>query len=232
MENNLPKAPEPTTDLTVDDRQSINKFIEAGMPGLGAVNEATLARMMDLYLEGKLHRQIARTVRVEKVLVMYLADKFNWYQLRREYLHELELTIRNRLLESKIVSQDFLLQLTQVWQKKIGSQITEYLRTGDENHANNINLKEIDKYLKTIEMLHKITAEGAPKKPMAPAVGLNLGDGVTVKKVGDNEVEITPKSKTIGDVLKQFADSRRKESEIKSDIKKKGDQNEGDQDES
>lgn len=222
--------PEPTTDLSPSDLEKVNQFVEEGMPGLAKVDEATLTKMMTLYLEGKPYTSIARLAKVDRRIVHYLSNKFNWYLARKEYLHELEATIRNRVIESKIVSQDFLLQLTHLWQKKIGNQINQYLVTGDESHANGINLKEVDKYLKTIEMLHKITTDGPNAKPVAPAVGLNLGDGVTIKKVGENEVEVTPKQKTIGDILKQFADHRREESK-KSDIDEKGNKAEGESDE-
>jgi hypothetical protein len=215
---------EPTTDLSPIDMEKIQKFAEAGLPGLATVDEPTLARMMNLYLEGKPYTQIARLVKVDKPLVLYLSHRFNWYLARREYLHELEATIRNRIIESKIVSQDFLLQLTHLWQKKIGKKINQYLSTEDDSHADGINLKEVDKYLKTIEMLHKITTDGpSASKPQAPAVGLNLGDGVTIKKIGENEVEVTPKNKSIGEMLKQFADYRRDESNKKeSDISEEG----------
>lgn len=216
MENKLSKTQEvlePTTDLCDIDFAKIEDFKERGLPGIAKVDDHSLTKMMNLYLDGKPYTQIARVVRMEKALVMYLSNKFGWYTVRKEYLHELEATIRNRVVESKVISQDFLLQLTQFWQKRIGDNIAEYIRTGDKSHADNVNLKEVDKYLKTVEMLHKITSSSpnATKPPQAPTVGLNLGDGVTIKKVGENEVEVTPKQKTVGDMLKQFADFRRVE---------------------
>ena len=74
--------------------------------------------------------------------------------------------------------------------------------------ANEINLKDIAAYIKTLEALSKST--GAFAEPKAPAVGLNLGEGVTVSKKDDGSVEITPKQKAVGEILKQLADERRK----------------------
>lgn len=223
----------PTHDFSPKDLERIEKFKEEGMPGLLTLDETKVARILDLYLSGKTYHQISRIMRVEKALVLYLSKKFNWFSTRQEYLFELESNIRSRVVEAKLTSQDFLLELTSVWQKKIGSKITKYLASGEDSHAEEIDLKEVDKYLKTIEMLHKLTSEGSPKSSggQSPAIGLNLGDGVTITKKSDNEVEITPKQAAIGDVLKKFADLRREEEKkknsAKSDIKgKQGDKNE------
>lgn len=218
-------AQEPTTDLSPRDLAKISEFKMAGAPGVTALKDTDLERIMDLYLTGKTYSQIARIMRLERTLLMYLSDRFKWYDLRRSYLSELEGAIRGRVIESKIASKDFLLQLTHMWEKKIGKKLETYLRTDNEAFADEIDLKEVDKYLKTVEILHRLTSEKSDSRPHAPAVGLNLGDGVTVKKVGDT-VEITPKQATIGSVLKQFADLRREEEIKKSDKKNQGEKNE------
>jgi hypothetical protein len=118
-------------------------------------------------------------------------------------------------MEFQVVNQDFLLQLVHVWRKRIGKKINKYFATDDESIIDSLDLKEIDKYLKTVEALQKMTSDGTQAPPKSPAVGINLGDGVTVTRKGENEVEITPKQRHIGDMLKQFADSKRKKDEDK-----------------
>ena len=168
--------------------------------------------MLEMYLSGKTYRQIATTMSIKKEIVLYMSYKFNWFELRQDYLVDLESSMRGRVLEAKIVNQDFLLQLQAMWQKKIGSKISKYLATDNEEFANEIDLKEVDKYLKTVELLQKLASEGKnPADSTRPMVGVNAGDGVTIVKTGENSIEITPKSKAIGDALKMFADSRREE---------------------
>lgn len=214
-ENKLPIVQEEkTTDLSPLDMQKIEKFKEDGLPGLAEVSDAGVVKCMELYLSGKTYGQIANMVRVKKPLVLYLSHKFNWYLLKKDYFQDLSEDIQQRTLETKIVSQDFLLQLIQFWQTKIGKSVNKFLVTGDDDVAKEIDLKEIDKYLKTIEILHRLTGEkSSGEKP--PAVGLNLGDGVTVKKVGDNAVEITPKQKATGNLLSQLANLRREQENSK-----------------
>ena len=107
------------------------------------------------------------------------------------------------------MSQDHLLNLAQMYHKKHGGKIMRYLETNDEAHTDQINLKELDRYMKIVDLIQKSTAE--PAKEKGPLIGLNLGEGATVTRNSDNEIEITPKQKAIGDVLKHYADLRREE---------------------
>lgn len=202
------------TDLTQDDQMKVAKFVDRGAHGFDLTDGPKISRMMDLYLSGKTYSQIARIQRQPKELVMLYAQKLKWYPLKLEYMQELELHIKGRMVNAKVASQDFLLQLSQMYQKKIGAKMDQYLATNDEAVADKINMKEIDKYLKIVESLHKISSESTPKQG-TPAVGLNLGDGVTITKNGDNSVEITPKQKTIGNMLQELANQRREQEQAK-----------------
>ena len=218
--NNIQPVPKLTTDFTEADIKAIEAFEADGCPGLANIDDVNLTRMLELYLSGKTYRQISVILRVPKPVILYMSHKFKWLEMRTEYLAELEFTIRNRVLDAKLASQDFLLQIMHLYQKKIGSKLNKYLSTDNEDFANAIDLKEVDKYLKTVDMLHKLTSEGKGSDGK-PAVGLNLGEGtVTIKKVGPNEVEITPKDKAVASILKQHADFRRnmQKGNISSDI--------------
>lgn len=117
--------------------------------------------------------------------------------------------MKRRVMEFKLMSQDHLLNLAQMYHKKHGNKIMRYLETNNEEHTDQINLKELDRYMKIVDLIQKSMAE--PAKDKGPLIGLNLGDGATVTRKGDNEIEITPKQKAIGDVLKHYADLRREE---------------------
>jgi len=197
------------TDISDESMKKVQKYIDSGLPGVSAVDETKIGKMMELYLSGKTYDQISTITRTDRVIVMYFSHKLNWCDIRKEYMVELADHMKRRVMEAKLQSQDFLLQLAQMWQKKIGHKITRYLETNNEEFSVQINLKEIDRYMKTIELLQKSTAE-APKDK-GPLIGLNLGEGATVTRNSDNQIEITPKQKAIGDVLKHYADLRREE---------------------
>ena len=201
---------DPQTDFTPKDLALINEYKEAGTPGVARVDDVKLMRIMDMYLSGKTYPQISMVVGIPKQIILYYSQRYNWFQMKQDYLTDLESNIRGRVIEAKVVNQDFLLQLQQMWQKKIGNNIKKYLATDNEDYANAIDLKEVDKYIKSIETLQRLTSERIPGQ-QSPVVGLNLGEGITITKNSNNEVEITPKNRAIGDMLKQFADQRREE---------------------
>lgn len=211
-----------TTDLSKEDLDRVARFIERGAVGYNLSDASRIARMMDLYLSGKTYGQIARIQSLPKDLIMCYAQKLGWYNLKLDYLQEMELHLKTRVMNAKVASQDFLLQLANMYQRKIGKKMDRYLKTDDEVEADKINLKEIDKYLKLVESLHKLSSDPMPKQANS-AVGLNVGDGVTITKTGENSVEITPKSKTIGTMLEDLANKRREQESSKqtktSDIK-------------
>lgn len=208
---------QPANDFSQKDLEVIQAYQEKGLEGIGVVDEKKLASMLEMYLSGRTYRQISTTMQLRKEIVLYMSYKFNWYDLRQDYLTDLESSARSRAIESKIVGQDFLLQLQAMWQKKIGSRINKYFATDNEEFVSDLDLKEIGQYLKTVELIQKFASEG--KLPstdsLRPMVGVNAGDGVTIVRKGDNEIEITPKSKAMSEALKMFADSRREEEKKK-----------------
>jgi hypothetical protein len=198
------------TDITPKELQAIEKFKEAGMPGLTAVNDVVMTKALDLYLSNKTYHEISRTLGIKKEIILFLGQKFKWYETKMETFEIINATISERILHANLVNKDFVLQIQQFYLRKIGSKITKYLATGDEEIANQIDGKDLDRYQKYVELLDKISTE-KPASLRQPAVGLNLGDGVTVKKVGENQIEITPRNKTAGEMIAELANLKRAE---------------------
>lgn len=200
----------PVTDMNEEQLARVEKFVEAGAPGASAIEPAVVQRMAELYLAGRTYTQISNMCRVNKDIVLYLSHKLDWFDHRLTYLEDLDKTMKTRMVEAKLMSQDFMLQMQHFFEKKIGRNIRRYLATDSEDVANEVNLKDVATYIKTMEALSK-SVSGFQSEQKAPAVSLNLGDGVTMTKKDDNTVEITPKQKATGEILKQFADLRREE---------------------
>lgn len=211
-DNNLPEivvGSVKMTDISDESMKKVQKYINDGLPGVVVVDGEKLAKITELYLDNKTYDQIASITRIDRTIIMYVSYKYNLCDRRKEYMVELADHIKRRVIDAKLIMQDHLLLLTQMYQKKHGNKIMRYLETNNEEFTDQINLKELDRYLKIAELLQKSMAE-APKDK-GPMVGINITDGATVKRTGDNEIEITPKQKAIGDVLKHYADLRREE---------------------
>jgi len=204
-----------TTDLTENDLKQIQEYIDEGLPGIGEVPPEVLKKIMDYYLDGKTYREISNLLKVKKVVIMYMSKRFDWFMMRREYIDEIQSTITNRVIESRLESQVFLLKLVHVWEKKIGKSLDKYLKTGEEPKDGIVDQKEVGQYLKTIEVLQKLTIDSANKlkKPVNQGVspiGLNVGDGVTIERDG-NQMVITPKAKTVSEMLSQVVTMKREQ---------------------
>ena len=200
-----------TSDLTIKDLELIEKFKDNGMLGLHTLGPTDVERCMALYMDNQTYRQIDNITHIKKDVILFLSAKFRWWEMKREYLDELNATMKDKVIESKLQSQEFLLKVLLAYQKKINRNIDKYLKTDDETWADKIDTKDLSALIKCTEMLHNLDAENYGAKQSPPLVGLSgMSDGVTITKTGANSVEITPKSQ-FSSKLKQFADLKRQQ---------------------
>jgi antitoxin (DNA-binding transcriptional repressor) of toxin-antitoxin stability system len=200
----------PQSDFTMKDLELIEEFKDSGMLGLHTLAETDVERMMALYMDGKSYRQIASLLKKNKSIILFLAHKFKWFEIRTEYLEELNASLKGKIIEAKLQDQEFLLHLSLAYKKKIGKNIDQYLRTDDSKFYDQIDNKDLGTLMKVMEMLHKLSSENLGEKP--PLVGLSgMSEGVTITKTGANSVDITPKKSGFSSKLKQFAELKRQE---------------------
>jgi hypothetical protein len=207
--------PEPTTDIVGEDEVKLKKYIEDGLLDVAKLTEVNMKTMMELYLDGRTYSSIARAMEMERELVLYASHKCNWFNFKKVYLTELSAGLEQRTINAKLMARDAIVSIVSYLKSRVGDNMNAFLRTRDEKYAARINLKEMAMYVKLIAML-----EGSPDNPdkKAPLVGLNTGQGVTIKKTGENSVEITPKEQTTGEMLKYFSDMRRAEEKAKKTV--------------
>jgi hypothetical protein len=203
-----------TTDITPKELQAIEKFKEKGLPGITSANEVTMAKALDLYLGGKTYTEISHVTGTKKEIVLFLAQKFKWYETKMEQLEILDANLKERILHAKLMNQDFTLQIQQFFIRKLGRKLTKFFATNDEEEAAKVDRKDIEIFFKSVDILDKMSSEKVPAGHR-PAVGLNLGDGVSIKKIGENEVQITPRNKTASEMLAELANLKRQSEEPK-----------------
>jgi transketolase len=153
------------TDFTAADLEKVRLFKEAGMPGVGAINQSMIERMTDLYLSGKSYAQISQNMRLKRDIILFLADKFHWYALKNEAVQELEKTLQIRAKEYKRRAPAFLLDLIQYLQNEMADQISKSLASG-HNGSGSLNLKMIGQYIKALEALNKMIIEPSAQVPV------------------------------------------------------------------
>lgn len=211
------------TDLTPSELNKVQIYKQNGLPGVTEVTDAMMHRMLDLYLTGSTYSQISQMLNVKKTTILYLAHVGQWYVTKKDYINEAQENMKGRVFNAKLRNQEFMLLLVQAWQKKIGHKLTKYLATNDDEHMNEIDLKEVAQLMKAIDMVNNLDNTGKDAKGKTPLIGLNPGNGVVIQKTGENSVSITPKDDTIGDMLEKYANDRREQEKetiqiTKSDI--------------
>lgn len=199
----------PVGDFTMRDLETIEKFKENGLLGVHTLTQTDVERCMALYLDGQSYRQVAQITHIKKDVILYLAHKFSWWELRKDYLEELKLTMPDKILECKIQDQKFLFDLIMAYRKKMGKHLFKYLKTDSDEWMDKIDKKDMGMYFKCVELLASLNAETYTPGDKSLVALNGMGEGVTITKTGANSVEITPKP--FSNKLKQFADMKREE---------------------
>jgi len=197
--------------FTIKELEQIAAYREAGLPGIIEVTDEKLLSAFDLRLDGRPWREISKTLNLPKVVLMHLGEKFNWHERRLEFLDNYEMHMRELVLEEKIHSQYFIMKAMHVFRKRMGRRFDKYLQSGDAALGDAIDMDEMSQYLKMAQAVATLDVKGFTKDPASggPAVGINVGDGVNMKKLADGTVEITPRQKSQAEMLRDLANSKR-----------------------
>jgi len=194
-------------DFTNEEAERVNVYVQNGCIGLHDLvkDEAKVNSMFSLYMSGKTYAEISRITRTKKDIVLYMSAKMRWYKKRMEYLNEIQNKMTNKISETRVESLNFITNLINFHHKYYGDKIDKYLRTNDDSVVEDIDLKMLNHYFKSIEALEKVVNPANVKKGGSnTTININATDGAKVEQLDDNTVEITPG--TTGDLLKKLSE--------------------------
>jgi hypothetical protein len=181
---------EQTTDLTERDEAVIQKFEEEGLPGIGMVDEKQREIMLNLYIKGKNYNSISGIMHTKKPVVLYLAKRFDWFLVKKEYYKKEIERLPSLLKESEIRAQVTLAESLQVQSAEITQKNENFLVTGIKTPANTVGTKDQQTFLKTLETTRKVQA--APQESRGTTVNVNVGAAATLSQNSPNTIDITP----------------------------------------
>ena len=133
-----------------------------------------------------------------------MSAKMKWYEQRMEYLTEIQKSMTKKITDTRVQSMNFITDLINFNHKYYGEKIEQYMATGDRAVVDNIDMKALTQYFKSIEVLEKILnpANVTPRgSGSAATININAS-GADVQMDGDT-VDITPGNQ--GDILKALA---------------------------
>jgi hypothetical protein len=199
-------------DFTDQEVETINTFVSNGCLGLETLvkDESKVNSLFSLYMTGKTYIEISKITRVKKELVLYMAAKMRWYEKRMEYLEDIQSKMTKKMTEARIESLNFITGLIGFHHKFYGDEINKYLETGDRDIINNLDLKALGQYFKSIEILEKLMNPSNVTRPgggSGATININAA-GSDIRQVDANTLEITPNS--TGDLLKALAEMKEK----------------------
>jgi hypothetical protein len=201
-------------DFTEDEVEKINTYVSNGCVGLATLvkDEHKVNNLFALYMSGKTYTEISKISRVKKDMVLYMAAKMKWYEKRMEYLDDINSNITRKLTETRVESMNFISSLISMHHKYYGDAINQYLRTGDRDIIDGLDLKQLTQYFKSIEMLEKILNPTNVNRGGGANTTVNINTpGGTVEQVDDKTIEITPGN--AGDALRALAELKDKKKE-------------------
>lgn len=193
-------------DFTDDESQRINTFVSNGLIGLEVVvkDEHKVNSLFSLYMSGKSYEEISKITRVKKDIVLYLAAKMQWYEKRMTYLEDIQKQISKKLTNTRVESLNFIADLISCHHKYYGDEINRFLETNDRTIIENLDMKALGQYFKSIEILEKIlNPTNVTPRGSGTGTTININAAGSKIETTDNTVDITPNN--TGDILKALA---------------------------
>jgi len=198
-------------DMSEAQEQVLSAYVEAGLPSISKITESDVFQWFNLYMSGRNYSEIASQSGTELCKVLYIANKYKWYDKKSRHYESLMDKVDQKLSTIKGESISFLIDMMSFVHKYYGQDIAEYLKTNDREAAKKVDFKNIDKYFKTIDALSKMLENPDKlirdvKAVQNPSVNvnLNLGDA-KISKNDDGSVLIE------SNPLKQIAELKRQE---------------------
>ncbi len=216
MSNDIVVQKKYQTDMTTSHEQVMDEYIASGLPGIGRVTEADVFQWFNLYLAGRSYGDIASQCKTQLCLVLYVANKHQWYEKKTKHYENLMEKVNDKLSTIKGESVSFLVDMMTFTHRFYGQDVSEYLKTNDKEAAKNIDFKNFDRYFKIVDALEKMLqnperlvrdVKDAKNSP-AVSVNVNVGDAITsTGEDGSVLIESNP--------LKQILELKRKEEQNK-----------------
>jgi hypothetical protein len=197
-------------DFTEDEVERINTYVSNGSAGLESIvkDEHRMNTLFGLYMAGKTYEEISKISRVKKDIVLYLSAKMKWYEKRMEYLEDIQRQMTKKLSHTRIESLNFISDLINCHHKYYGDEINRYLETNDRTIIQNLDLKSLTQYFKSIEILEKILNPTNISKGGGSGTTININATGSKIDATDDSIEITPSN--TGDILKALANLKDK----------------------
>jgi hypothetical protein len=194
------------TDLTFQEEQELQKFVEKDMPGLSSVEDDKIVQIFSMYMKGKSYTELSQHLKIKKPIVLCLSKQNNWYEKKMEYYESIQKNIQERLIQTKIESVNFLADIVGMYHKVLGEKVAHAMATG-EKVIEFMDSKELAVYFRALEAMEKQVLKKDNNDNENTRKGPNIfisGNAKTKVSADGNTLEI--ESGNTADILKNLAE--------------------------
>lgn len=203
-------------DMTPEEKKSLMEFKANGCPELSTITESLVFKWMNLYMAGKSYHEIQKITKSKKDLILYISERSKWNEKRLQYFGNISANLLAKLKESRDESANTVTSMLASFNRYYGGKFDKYLVSGDDSVIENLDLKMLANYYKSIDLIDKMLQDSvAPKQATsveskkAPNININVNTGHTVEQIGEETVEINPAVPTASEILRALAQQKK-----------------------
>jgi hypothetical protein len=205
-------------DMNPKEVESLNEFINNGLPGIISADNDKVRQATELYFNGAGYQEISVRTRLKKNIILYLSYRHNWYDTKMEMLTSMVNSIKEKMEIASLRSVDLMVDYMSTLEAYYRDSIEQYRISKNRSIIDSLDNEKFKTYVKLMEQLQKIKNPSDKDSAKSPLMGLNLPNGGTVKKIDDNTIEVLPsnsqaKEQEVSKVLAFLADLRRQREE-------------------
>lgn len=226
MSNLEPKKSYPI-DMTDREAQSLDQFIQDGLPGIATLTDDKVKKIFEMYMNGEPFGAISSGTGVKKNIVLYIAYKHGLYDMKMEMLTQMVEAAKTKANIVSLRSVDFLSDVMTGFENYYRDIFNRYRNSKMPNVVESASFENLKTYIKVLETLQKITNPQDDKG--RGGINLNLPQGASFRKIDDKTIEVTPpedkKDIKLSEILSTLAEIKktREESQVRNeeeDVKK------------
>jgi hypothetical protein len=202
-------------DMTFEEKDLLREYKKNGCPGLVKITAEKVQEWFNLYMGGKTYTEISKITKTKKDLILYISQKSNWHSKRIDKYSDIAENILEKTKSTALDSADTVSTMILAWNRYYNKRLNKYLKTNDDSIMEDLDVKKLAEYRKTIDSLEKFVSgfKGKDKVPSPPtersSVNININTPSEIVE-GENCLDIS-KSKNNSDIIKTLLTIRDRE---------------------
>ena len=166
-------------------------------------------------MSGKSYQEVAEVSKSPIEIVLYFANKLKWHEKRIKHYDDLTSNTFQKVENIKKEAQSNVATIVSAMGKHFTENMNKYIMTGDPTILQEIDVKLLNTYYKSLEILEELMKKPPTGNPLSntPNVNININNA-SVKSANSDTINV--ESESPGEVLKRLADFKKaKEAESK-----------------